>query len=758
MSYQPHYIASYEQDSGLFTYTEPFLAPEKAFPTLQNAYCWRGRVKRKSGTILLGRLRRVVTDTLAVNIDSGTLIYNILTGLTTPVTETYAQIQIETSPASITTPLTIVIAAPISQTLKDTIGTGVLTIIGAGPISAATIDYNTGVLTLAFSGVAGASVATITMAYYPGLPVMGCRLQEKPAVNDENTIFFDTTYAYIFNPIAKEFNELPSVAITRWHGTNSDFFWTTNFSQKSGADLFWASNDRMAGATRDPIRYYDSATWTDFTPLITATDNLYNARVIVPYKDRLVMLNTWEGTTVGTITAATNFSNRVRWCWNGDPTDVTAFRSDIVGKGGFLDAPTDEQIISAEFIKDTLLVKFERSSWKLVYTGNEVLPFIFQKINTELGAESTFSLVPFDRGVFGVGNFGVTTDDSVNVERIDLQIPDVAFSFNNDNDGVKRVYGIRDYSNELVYWTYPDFAVNPTYPNRVLCYNYRNNTFAQFLDSFTCYGYWQRPSDLVWFQLPWVNWISWPGIWQSPDNQALFPYVVAGNQQGFISLVQQDNPNDPTLFISTMDTVNSWFISPDHNLRDGDVVEVNGMTGNRASDLNGKTFVVDSLTSNFFNLIGFTINATDTYFGGGTLSIIDNIVISTKLFSPFYEAGSQCRLAYVDYLLDYTDAGEVTGQVYVDENDSISMSDTTANTALIGTNIILTRPENLNLIPFQATQNKIWHRQFTQIVAQNFQLQLTMSTDQLLDTSISGADIVLHAIALYLSPNARLVQ
>lgn len=758
MSYQPHYIASYEQDSGLFTYTEPFLAPEKAFPVLQNVYCWRGRVKRKLGVNLLARLRRKISDDLAAKVSDATTTYNLFTGLLTPIPEAYAQIQPETVPASISTPLTIVIGAPISQTLTDTLGTGSLTITGVGPIATADIDYNTGILTLTFSAAAGASTATITMAYYPGLPVMGCRTQQLPTINDENTIFFDTTYAYVYNPLTGEMDELPSVAATTWNGSNSDFFWTTNYYHDATADLFWASNFNMTGLTRDPIRYYNTSTWTTFAPLITAVDTLYNARVILPYKDRLVMLNTWEGTTVGTITGATNFSNRVRWSWNGDPLDVTAFRSDTVGKGGFLDAPTDEQIISAEFVKDTLLVKFERSSWKLVYTGNEVLPFVFQKINTELGAESTFSLVPFDRGVFSIGNYGVTTDDSVNVERIDLQIPEVVFNFNNDNEGVKRVYGIRDYSNELVYWAYPDFNVNPTYPNKVLCYNYRNNTYAQFIDSFTCYGYWQRGQDLTWAQLPYATWESWPGIWNAGAAQSLFPNVVAGNQQGFVEIIQQDTLNDPSLFIFAIDTVNGWFISPDHNLQSDDVVQVNGVIGNIAASLNGNTFVVTVLTANTFTLNGFSVAAGQTYFGGGTLSKVDNILISTKVFAPFYESGAQCRLGYVDFLLDSTDKGQITSRLYINENDSIDMADSSTNPCLVGSNTLLTCPENLTLLPFQAQQDKIWHRQFTQIVVQNFQIQLTMSLDQLLDLDIAGEDFILHAIALYLSQNARLVE
>lgn len=764
MSYQPHYIASYDQDSGLFKYSEPFLAPEKAYPELENAYCWRGRVKKKLGVTLLGRLRRVVSDTLAAPITNVTTTYNLLTGLTTPITEPYAQIQ----PLSVSTPITITIAAPIGQVLTDPTGTGILNVT-PGVITAATLDYNTGILTLTFSGAAGPAVATISMAYFPCLPVMGCRLRELSKINDEDTIFFDTRYAYLFNPATNEFNELPSVAPTTWNGSNSDLFWTTNYSANHTSDLFWVTNNNMTGATRDPIRYFDGSTWTTFAPLTTAADTLYNARIILPFKDRLIMLNTWEGTTVGTITLAINFPQRVRWSWNGDPLAATAFRSDTVGTGGYLDAPIDEQIVSAEFIKDTLIVKFERSSWKLVYTGNEVLPFVFQKINTELGAESTFSLVPFDRGVFAVGNVGITTDDSVNVERIDVSIPDIVFDFNNDNSGVKRVYGIRDYSNELVYWAYPDFSQNPIFPNTVLCYNYRNNTYSQFIDSFTCYGYWQRGQDLTWSQLPYAGWDVWPGLWNSGSAQSLFPYVVAGNQQGFIEIVQNQGDNDASLFLDAIDLVNLVYVSPDHNLQSGDTVEFSEIIGTLGAILNGNRFTVNVLTvapgghaiKDVFTLNdinGTAVDPAGTYLGGGVIRRIDNILISTKVFVPFYEQGSQCRLGYIDFLLSKTEDGEVSSQIYIDENNSISMSDTAVNTALLGTNILLTRPENLTLIPFQATQDKIWHRQFVQTVSQNFQVQLTMSKVQLFNPIVTDSNFILHAMAFYLSPNARLVQ
>ena len=89
------------------------------------------------------------------------------------------------------------------------------------------------------------------------------------------------------------------------------------------------------------------------------------------------------------------------------------------------------------------------------------MPFIPQKINTELGAESKLSLVPFDDGVYSVGNYGITTDNSISVERIDLQIPQLLFNFSNSNNGVDKVCGIRDFYKEVVLWTYPDSTTNP---------------------------------------------------------------------------------------------------------------------------------------------------------------------------------------------------------------------------------------------------------------------------------------------------------
>ena len=781
MSYQPHYIASFEEESGLNTYYEPFIIPEKAFVDMQDAYCFRGRVIRRPGYKLLGRLRRVLTAQSMGNIVEASVgpyphqeTFNIFTGLAIPgMAEPNAQIQ----PGSATASLTITIGAPISQTLVDVTGDGSTWTISSGLITAASLNYNTGNLLLTFSAAAGSSAATITGGYCPGFPVMGLETEDLTAINAKNLIAFDQKYAYTFDNATKQFKELPASTPTTWNGNNSDFFWSTNYFSNSNGKLFWATNSNMTGSTRDPIRYYDTHDWIPFYPTLDTTPNkLYNSLIILPYKGRLIFMHTWEGTTLnGTVEKP----QRIRWSQVGDPTDQTnAYLTTTIGRGGYIDVATSEAIIGAEFIKDTLIIKFERSSWKLVYTGNETQPFIVQKINTSLGSIARFSLVPFDRGVYTISNYGVTTDDSVNVERIDLQIPNQIFGFNNLADLPKRVHGIRDFYNELVYWTYPDAKDNLTYPNKVLLYNYRNNTYSVFNDSFTCYGYYQNASNKTWAELSDLTWADWNTPWNSALLTALFPSVVAGTQHGFVEIVTQKVSNDASLYIDSIDfsTTPVNFVIPDHNLKINDIIVIYGIAGSGSpnpSSLNFNAYKVSSIIDDdTVNLLFFhatveqfvdpstfgMIGPGSNYLGGGTIAKLNGFLLQTKRFAPFYEAGSQCRVGMIDFLFDKTTNGEITSDIFVDEDSSTSMTDESVNTSLQGSNIVRTRPENLNLYPFQSKQDKIWHRQIIESIAQNFQIQLSMSDIQLANFETSEADVQLHALAIYLSKNARLTQ
>ena len=311
MGYQPVYLSNFDEDSGYQTYFEPFMLPAKAMPKLEDAYCWRGRVKRRMGSFTLGRLRREFFAAHPVTltqqaIGAGVLVADILSDATLALraTEPYAEIE----PGSL--------RVNVGGVLFGDNGHGVM-VPGAGGL-VGTINYITGQMTLGFNPVLGGLTnIVIVFAYYPALPAMGMGSYEEIFQNFETTIIFDMKYAYKWDAINNIFIELQTPPAVPWRGSNSKLFWTsTYFHSAVGNSIFWATNFHE-GVAGDPIRYFNGVLWTDIYPVITPAADpvvVQTCRCILPFKDRLLLFNTWEGTNTAFTTM--HYPNRVRWCAN----------------------------------------------------------------------------------------------------------------------------------------------------------------------------------------------------------------------------------------------------------------------------------------------------------------------------------------------------------------------------------------------------------------------------------------------------------
>jgi hypothetical protein len=571
------FIGPYE--TGLQKNVEPFMLPQEAFSVLEDAYVWRERVKKKDGYTFLGRLHRTPTlpEALA-NVATGAAVYNA-TLANAPV-----------SPGTVT----IVISTPGPITFTDN-GNGTLT----SPTATAnwgTIDYESGTFNLNFDPVlpGGGPFAVNATAYrfLTRSPAMGLGLYENILINEEDLIAHDEDHSYLFNTGTSIFDELTTGswgANDQWTSSNSDFVWTTNyFTDASNNKLHWATNNIAYNANlQDGIQYFNGTTWTMQQARIdSAAPNpnfLRGGLIVIPYRNRLVVLNTLEGADPTLVPGSIRYPQRARWSQNGTPLLAVGdeWRADIIGKGGFIDAPTSEAIVSAAFNKDTLIVFFERSTWRLVYTRNEILPFVWEQINSEFGAESTFSNVIFDRGVLAVGDKRIVSADTRNVEPVDVKIPDEVFNFHNDNEGPTRVHGIRDYFRQIVYWTFPNDDANEIFPDKMLVYNYMNNSWAIFNDSFTTFGRWQKRTDYTWDTIPYDTWSEWDTPWGSPTSQSFFPNIIAGNQKGFVVTFENTTTNQESLdLVNTIPTTTisntapAIFTLPNHNLKINSFIKI----------------------------------------------------------------------------------------------------------------------------------------------------------------------------------------
>lgn len=603
------------QSTGIQKDLKPWIIPEEAYVNLVNAYIFRGRTEKKRGAQLLGPLSFAIIPGAPVAL--GATVAGATTSYSIP-----AFFPPGTFFGTVPKSLNLSINSIPVTTLIDLTGNGTLQSSGSDPITAL-IDYATSTVTItlpAGSPLGGLVLSFVSARTFPnnGLavqrtPCMGIWTRQLASINFEQTIFFDQNYSYTYS--ATGFNRIG--APTSWTGNDSDFFWCVNVRNPlvgntagSNVNFFFATNFNVA----DPIRYLDSTdTWINFAPTIVAgppVQQLLQARCIVQFKNRLLFFNTWEHDDAP-IPVVRNYPNRLRFSWIGNPIDQgNGYLQSPAGKGGFIDAAIAEQIVSVAVLKDCILVKFETVSWRVVYTGNPYQPFEWQKVNQEFGSDSTFSSIQFDDFVLCVGNRAITQDTSVGVRRIDEKIPDEVFEISNDNNNPKRVWGVRDFFREQVYWTIPYPSSSnaiPTYPNRILNYSYRTNAFGFFKDVYTALGSFQNLTYYTWGDAP-FTWGNAEFAWGSPALDLGFENISAGNQQGNIFLLQRKDENDHCYEITSI-TIAAGVATvtiPNHNLDNGDFVKFNtvqgfnfaGFVGPQVLSFNQTTFDATLLTTN----------------------------------------------------------------------------------------------------------------------------------------------------------------
>lgn len=813
MASQRFLIAPFK--SGLETDVSPWLLPEDAFQELRNMYVFRGRVRKRFGSTLVSDGSSASTpetaqlnSRLRINIGTTNSSGNTAMPLTVPGARNVVGQMFS--------------CGNIIFTVYQDGATYVVKSTGA---TTATGTYNFGAHTFDIGGSDG-DIDTASVFFYPAEPVMGITQYQLYGVNDEPTYVFDRQFSYQFT--GGGWNRLGTAV---WTGSDSEFFWSTTWhGASSDVSILFTTNFN----DDDGIKYFiSSGDWTNYKLVLNGTMRIQTARVVLPFKDRLVFLNTVEnqdGASIGTSAAGTGnfnaagiagatmdigqvfligtnmftvisdtagaqamevqstisvspaatgtfdvttatvaitgngenvsttvyflpntgttltrYGNRCRFTQNGSPLQSNTLL-EAAGKGGFLDAPTKEEIVSAEFLKDRLIVFFERSTWELVYTGNQTLPFKWQQINTELGAESTFSIVPFDKIVLGIGDVGIHACNGANVTRIDSKIPDFVFNIHNDNDGTKRVAGIRDYDAEVVYWTLPSDDNDDSFPTQVLVYNYATKSWAINDDSITTFGYFQNNDDITW-QDSLQTWEESDFPWNSGALQKKHRSIIGGNQQGWVFFINGSDINTSTrnagvLQITAIDVGNAILTVVNHNIKLSEYIAIENCQGATPADTIAKVTKVDG------NDITVDTIFTGAYTGAGTVARVSNPSILTKQYNFFVKEGRDVEVTTTDFYVEKTSSGEVSIDYFA---SSMSPNTGMGNNGL-GTVVLETRPYDPQFAPLEQNQSELWHRVYLDAEGSNFQIRMYLSDTQIRDASIAWSNIVIHAIMFHASP------
>jgi len=535
--------------------------------------------------------------------------------------------------------------------------------------------------------------------------------------------------------------------------------------------------------------------------------------MIIPYKDRILFIGPVVQTSTGnpiyladTIIYSQNGTPYYTSSFNGSATGAltsaatqyfpillpdnqtstaNAFFCDTTGFGGFVQVGIGQSIESVSNNEDILILGMTNAQVRLVYSGNDIVPFLFFVVNSELGTGSTFSTINMDQGVISRGSRGYVISNQSNTQRIDLEIPDQVFQIHLQDNGAQRFTSARDFINEWVYFTYPDNYTNYKFPNQTLLYNYRDNSWALFNEAYTHYGVFRKTDGFTWLTVP-FSWENWNQSWEAGSSNILQPEVIAGNQQGFVMIREGETTQEGTsLFIQ--DIVGSVVTSPDHTLSTGDFIQISGALGTVGAEINGNIFQVQVAvgSTNDFTLVPNI--AAGTYLGGGLITRLYRPFIQTKQFPTAWQIARKTRLGPQQYLFTKTVNGRVQVLLYLGTDDTnawnnspIIPSEHVINSGLVYSTEVFTCPEstNLGLTPantsllqltklgdnnsYSNVQQQIWHRVNTSLLGDTIQIGITLSDDQMKDKDINGnlicqyAEIELMGIILDVQPSGFL--
>jgi len=570
-----------------------------------------------------------------------------------------------------------------------------------------------------------------------------------------------------------------------------------------------------SSTTLDCIRFYDgdptnsSATapvlngtrgWVNFMPplsqslfsiadLPAAQYYLAGARMIVPFKDRLLFVGPCVQTSTGspiylrdTVIYSQNGTPYYTASFTGDPSIATtvfspllvptnqtatasAYFEDQTGFGGFIEAGTSEAINTVSSNEDVLIMGFSRSQTKLVYSGNDIIPFNFFLINSEYGSASPFSAINMDEGVLTSGSRGYIITNQNQSKRFDLEIPDQIFQLELLNNGQERVCSQRDFINEWAYFTYPSNQFSYKFPTQTLQYNYRDNSWGIFNECYTTYGLFRQSTGYTWATIGTVfpTWSDWNEPWNAGSTTVLQPQVIVGNQQGFVLF--RDSGTSESKCLTIEGFTGSVVTSTNHCLNIGDYIIIKNCLGTISSEVNDKVFSVDyPITNNSFSLnpaIG-----TGTYFGEGVIVRMYVPQIQTKQFPVSWGMARKTRLGPQQYLLTKTSTSQVTLQIFLSQNGADAYnSPEDDNLALVNSSVLYTCPEstNIGLTPANinlqmvtgSQQSQIWHRKNISLLGDTVQIGITLSDEQMRDPEFDHqfAEIELHSFILDVSPS-----
>lgn len=460
---------------GLEEGLQPWLIPSDAWSTLKNAYLRRGVINKRNGYVQFDRFVHAVADE-AVGA-SGTDNY----------TGTLTNFPIRAGDLSFTDGV---------STITDD-GDGTMSGDGTGAI-----DYDTGDYDITFSGN---TVDAVTASYdfYPGYSIVGIEGYYNLSTGETDLMIFDKRRCCQYDPTEEKLEDISGS--DEWTSGDFDYIWGCN-----ARNVLYVTNNV------DRVKSWNGTTWANLLMDIDGDsgNDIDSCLLVFFYKERLLVLRTTENSTL--------YPQRARWSKAENHADWT--------NDGYVDAPTNDWIMAADFIGEDLIVWFQNSTWRLKYTGDAALPFRWEQIDISRGCYATYSGFNFNDVMATVGPVSISETDNLKVYDIDKKIPDAVTSM--DPQQFDKIYSIPIQELQQVLVSYP--TVEDTENANSLCYNWEEKSWSRYDYGFNVYGFYKEGETGLTLDEIEETWDELEIAWDDNTRQAGYPTTLGGDTDGYI--------------------------------------------------------------------------------------------------------------------------------------------------------------------------------------------------------------------------------
>lgn len=635
MAYQPFLIAPF--GTGLDTDLSPWQLPQDAFSDIINGHIRHGVIEKRSGFIKQGDI-----------VHKNDTNWDI-----TSITQ----------------------ASPCVVTLTDATGFTANDVVEFRNVTGMTeLNGNQYVISAVTAGAAGTitlqNVNSTTFTAYIGgsggaylVPqnrVMGI-YNYIDSSNAKEVIAFNTQRASKYNPTNKQYNPVDSAAIM--NGGDEDYIWTENWASTASSIAstlyrLYFTNGLALSSGLNGIRYYDGGSTTlPFNPTINGGPIINGCKLIFAIKQRLVLLHTIEG--------ANTYPQRARWCQAQKPGNSGDFDDewddDIAGKGGYVDAPTGDHIISAQFVQDIIIVMFTNSVWTLRPTADPALPFRWDKINDFRSCDGKMTSEKFDRYIVAAGVRGITATDGVETRRFDDKIEDFVGNEIN-NSKFAKTFAKRDFENRRLWMLYPSKKSDDA--DAALIYDEESSAFSKYKIDMNVLGYGGAAEDAA------IDDFGGEEL-QEFNDDILTDYFLGeaseiflgGNTEGRVFILDRGGDDQENVFSETITNVtqaNPGVVTMTGaiGLSDGDIISISDIAAGSMVELNDAKYTVTSKSGNTFALQGVDSSGFTAYVAGsaGTIETVTSnsieFTLESAAWNPWMTEGAQSQLGYIDLFLD----------------------------------------------------------------------------------------------------------